>query len=140
MGQGDRALPLRRQLGRPRAPSTRQLRRVRARRVEGEMARGARHRALDALLYRLWARASAAVFRPLPEGRGRLGQAVTRAAPGPAPRQVRPAPGKRMAYRAYAMDEDVSARRWSIEIRTKYRIESLVRRSRRWRHLCLGTV
>src|SRR4051812_46093445 len=126
MGQGDRALPLRRQLGRPRPPSTRQLRRLRARRVEGEMARGTRHRALDALLYRLRARASAAVLRPLPEGRGRLGQAVTGAAPGPAPRQVRPAPGKRMADRAHAMDEDVSPCGCPAEIRTKYGIKGFI--------------
>ena len=41
------AAVLRRQLGRPGAASARQFRRLRARRVEGEMARGPRHRALD---------------------------------------------------------------------------------------------
>ena len=56
----DHAAVLGRQLGRPGPASARQFRRLRARRVEAEMAGGARHRALDAFLYRLRPRAAAA--------------------------------------------------------------------------------
>ena len=48
-----RAAPHRGELGRAGAAPARQLRRLRPRRVEGEVARGARHRALDPLLHRL---------------------------------------------------------------------------------------
>ena len=55
----------------------RQLRGLRARGLDAEVARAARHRALDALLHRLRRRAAEAVLRPLPEGRGqRLGRAA----------------------------------------------------------------
>ena len=69
------AVPFRGQLGRPGAAPARQLRGLRPRGVEGEVARGARHRALDALLHRLRPRPAEAVLRPFPEGRGqRLGR------------------------------------------------------------------
>ena len=51
--QGEDAAVLGRQLGRAGPASARQFRRLRARRVGAEMARSARHRALDALLHRL---------------------------------------------------------------------------------------
>ena len=57
--EGDSAAVLRRQLGRPAAASARQFRGLRARRVEAKVARSARHRALDAFLYRLRTRAAA---------------------------------------------------------------------------------
>src|SRR5207247_176736 len=51
-----------------------------ARRIEGQVARGARHRALDPLLYRLRRGTAEAFFRVLPEGRAeRLGPAAARA-------------------------------------------------------------
>ena len=63
LGQGDDAAVLRRQLGRAGPASARQFRRLCARRLEGEMARSARHRALDAFLHRLRPRAAAQVLR-----------------------------------------------------------------------------
>ena len=53
LGEGHRAAPHRGELGRAGPASARQLRGLRPRRVEGEMARGARHRALDPILHRL---------------------------------------------------------------------------------------
>ena len=57
--EGQDAVALGRQLGRPAAASARQFRRLRARGREGQMARGARHRALDPFLHRLWPQAAA---------------------------------------------------------------------------------
>ena len=52
--------------------------------VEAEMARGARHRALDALLHRLRRRPAEALLRLFPQGQEeRLGQAAARAAQRP---------------------------------------------------------
>ena len=53
LGEDHRAAPLRGELGRAGPASARQLRGLRPRGVEGEVARGARHRALDPLLHRL---------------------------------------------------------------------------------------
>src|SRR6185369_6465585 len=83
------------ELGRAGAASARQLRGLRARRVEREVARGPRHRALDALLHRLWARASASLLQSFPQGRGRLEKPTPRPAPGAARRSLRRAPGER---------------------------------------------
>ena len=55
--------------GRPGPPLEGQFRRVRSRRIEAEMARGARAGALDPFLHRLRPRATARFLRPLPEGR-----------------------------------------------------------------------
>ena len=71
LGQDHGAAALRRELGRPGPAPARQLRRLRARGVEGEVARSARARALDALLHRLRRAAPEALLRPFPEGRGR---------------------------------------------------------------------
>src|SRR5262249_42956951 len=60
-----------RQLGRAGPAPTRQLRGVRALGLRREMARGARYRALDALLHGLRRAAAEAVLLPLPQGRGR---------------------------------------------------------------------
>ena len=65
LGQDQGAAVHGRQLGRPGVASARQLRGVRARRLQAKVAGGARHRALDALLHRLWPRAAAQVLRPL---------------------------------------------------------------------------
>ena len=91
VGQDHGAAVLGGELGRTGPASARQFRRLRARRLEGQMARGARHRALDAFLHRLRPRAAAQVLRLLPEGRGhRLGQAAARAAAGaPSGREIR---------------------------------------------------
>ena len=98
-GQGAAALV--RQLGRPGPASARQLRGLRARRLEAEVARGARPRALDAFLYGLRRRAAEEVLRPFPQGReDRLGQAAEGAAAGPPHRQVRRAPREGMAARS----------------------------------------
>ena len=105
--EGDGAAPVRRQLGRPGPAPARQHRGLRARRVAAEVARGARHRALDALLHGLRRRAAEAVLRPLPQGRGqRLARQPRVAAPGsPSRRAVRRARGERVAARAHAVDE-----------------------------------
>ena len=69
-----------------------------------QMARSARHRALDAFLHELRRRPAEALLRPLPEGRGhRLGQAAESAASGPpSRREIRRAARERMAARAHA--------------------------------------
>ena len=64
------AAVLGRQLGRPGPASARQFRRLRARRLQAEMAGGARHRALDAFLHRLRPRAAAALLRLFPARQG----------------------------------------------------------------------
>ena len=91
VGQDHGAAVLGRELGRTGPASARQFRRVHARRLERKVAGGARHRALDAFLYRLRPRAAAQVLRLFPEGRGhRLGQAAARAVAGaPSGRKVR---------------------------------------------------
>ena len=72
-----------RELGRAGPASARQLRRLRARRIEGQMAGSARHRALDALLHRLRTQAAAPLLRLLPQRtRERTGKAAARAAAG----------------------------------------------------------
>ena len=91
-----------RQLGRAAAASARQFRGLLPRRGQGQMARSARHRALDAFLHRLRPRAAAPLLRPLPARQEeRLGQAAARAAPGAPHRQVRRAPRERMAAQAH---------------------------------------
>ena len=65
MGQDHHAAVLCRQLGRPRSAPARQFRGLRSRRIQAEMAGGARHRALDAFLHRLRPRAAAALFRSI---------------------------------------------------------------------------
>ena len=103
--EGDDAVPLVRQLGRAAAASARQFRGLLPRGRQGQMARGARHRALDAFLHRLRPRAAAPLLRPFPARQEeRLGQAAARAAPGAPHRQVRRAPRGRMAAQAHAMD------------------------------------
>src|SRR6185437_12473288 len=82
--EGDGPVVLRRELGRPGPASARQLRRLRARGLEAEMARGTWHRALDAFLYGLRPRAAAQILRLLPAWQGhRLVEAAARFAAGP---------------------------------------------------------
>ena len=91
--EGNDAVPLVRQLGRPAAASARQFRGLLPRCGEEQMAGGARHRALDAFLYRLRPRTAAPLLRPFPARQEeRLGQAAARAAPGAPHRQIRRAP------------------------------------------------
>ena len=88
--EGEGAAVLRRQLGRPGPAPARQFRRLHARRLEAEMARVPRHRALDAFLHGLRRRAAEEVLRPFPQGReDRLGQAAQGATAGAPHRQVR---------------------------------------------------
>src|SRR5687767_13188823 len=74
------------------------------------MARGARHRALDALLHRLRARAAARLLRLLPARQEKgVGEAAPRVASGPSSwREVRRTRGKRMAAGAHQVDEVLS--------------------------------
>ncbi len=104
------AVPVRGELGRPGTAPARQLRGLPPRRVQGQVARGARPGALDAFLHRLRHAAAEALLRPFPQGRARrLGPAAARAAAGAPRRQVRRARRERVADRAHAVDEDVSA-------------------------------
>src|SRR5262249_44081143 len=64
--EGEGAAALVGQLGRAGAPPARQLRGVRARGVQAEVARGARHRALETLLHRLRRESPEAGPPPLP--------------------------------------------------------------------------
>src|SRR5207249_6476330 len=98
------------ELGRAGPPPPRQLRRVRARGLAREMARGARHRALDALLHGLWGPPAEAVLWPLPQGRGhRMDAAAAGRAPGaPSGRALRRAARARVAARPHALDEALS--------------------------------
>src|SRR5205814_2561146 len=82
-----------------------------ARRLEAEVARVPRHRALDAFLYELRRRDAEEVLRALPQGRGyRLGQAAEGAAAGaPSRRKVRRAARERVAARAHRVDKISSA-------------------------------
>ena len=110
--EGEDAAALRRQLGRPAAASPRQFRRFRPRRRQGQMAGSARHRALDALLHRLWPRAAVALLRSFPARQEkRLGQRAARAAASAPHRQVRRARGERMAARAHEVDQALSRSR-----------------------------
>ena len=118
--QGQGALADRRQLGRPGAASARQLRGLRARRLQAEVAGGARARALDPLLHRLRPPAAAAVLRSLPARQEeRLGRAAERAAAGPPSRQVRCARGERVAARAHRVDQAASRSRRRVSRREK---------------------
>ncbi len=87
--------------------SARQFRGICAGGIEGEMARGPRHRALDPFLHRLRARAAAALLRPFPARQGvGLGQAAQGAAAGPpSRRKIRRPRRERMAARAHKVDE-----------------------------------
>ena len=88
--EGQGAAVLCRELGRPGPASARQFRGLRARRLEAEVARMPRHRALDPLLHRLRRRAAEEVLRPFPQRpEDRLGQAAQGAVAGPPHRQVR---------------------------------------------------
>ena len=105
--EGEGAGAVGRQLGRAAAAPARQFRRLYAIGVEAEMARGARHRALDALLHRLRRRSAEAVLRLFPQGREkRLEQAAARAAQRAASgRDIRHPPRGRLADPAHAVDE-----------------------------------
>ena len=108
--EGEGAAVLRRQLGRPGPAPARQFRGLCPLGLEAEVARGARPRALDAFLYRLWRRAAEEVLRPFPERReDRLGQAAEGAAAGPPQGQVRRAaekewPLKRTKWTKFFLD------------------------------------
>src|SRR6202171_6363476 len=106
MVEGQDAIPLRRKLGRAALASARKFRGLRARRRQGQMARSARHRALDPFLYRLWPQAAAAILRSIPARKEQwLRKATARAAASAPHRQVRGARRERMAARAHAMDQ-----------------------------------
>ena len=106
--EGQGAAVLGGELGRPGPASARQLRGLRPRRLETEMAGEPRPRALDAFLYGLRRRAAEEVLRPFPQGReDRLGQAAQGAAAGPPRRQVRRAAREGMAAQAHQVDQDV---------------------------------
>ncbi len=102
-----------RQLGRRGPAHARQFRRLAARRLQAEMAGGARRYPLHAFLQQLRRDAAEALLRPLPERRGhRLEQAAARVAQHPPPgRKIRAARRERMAARAHAMDQIFSAAR-----------------------------
>ncbi len=106
------AASFQRQLGRPGTAPARQHRGLPQRRQQGEVARDARRRALDALLHRLRPRDAEEVLRLLPEGREeRLGPAAESAAPDPPSRRaLRRACRERMAARAHALDQAVPRR------------------------------
>ncbi len=79
--EGQGAAALGRELGRAAAAPARQFRRLLPIGIEAEMARSARHRALDALLHRLRRQSSEEILRLFPQGREeRMGQAAARAA------------------------------------------------------------
>ena len=107
------AAVLRRQLGRHGPASARQFRGLSARRLQAEMAGGARRHALHAVLRQVRPGPAAQVLRPFPQGRRqRLGQAAQGAAQHPpSRREVRAARRERMAARAHAMDQALSASR-----------------------------
>ena len=111
--EGQGAAAVGRELGRTAAASARQFRGLLPIGVEAEMARGARHRALDALLHRLRRRPAEAVLRLLSQGREeRLGQAAAGAAQRPSSRrEVRHPPRGRLADPAHAVDQVPSRER-----------------------------
>ena len=97
------ATSFRRQLGRPRPAPARKHRRVPARLLETQVARGARPRALGRVLHRLWRRAAAPVLRPFPARQGRCTRRNKRGTSwlGAKPYgrlKYRNVNGKRMAY------------------------------------------
>src|SRR6185437_1065392 len=100
----------RRQLGRPGPASARQFRRLHARRVKAEMARGPWHRALDAFLHGLWPRAAASLLRLFSARQGHdMDEAAARVSAGPPPwRKIRAARRKRVAAQAYQVDQVLS--------------------------------
>ncbi len=109
MGQDRHSAVFRRQLGRPGIASARKFRGICARRLQAEMAGSARHRALDAFLHRLRARAATAFLRLFPARQERrLGETTEGAVTGTARRQVCIARRKRMAAQAHAMDKILS--------------------------------
>src|SRR5512134_861332 len=61
VGQDRHPVVFRSQLGWPRIAPARQFRRIRARRLQAEMAGGPWHRTLDTFLHRLWTSTAAAV-------------------------------------------------------------------------------
>ena len=125
--EGEGAAVLGRQLGRPGPAPARQFRGLRARRLEAEMARVPRPRALDAFLHRLRRRAAEEVLRPFPQGReDRLGQAAEGAAAGASHRQVRRAAREGMAAQAHASGPSSSSTRRTSRCRPSGR-----RRNRR---------
>ena len=102
--EGQGAAALGRELGRTAAAPARQFRRLLPLGIETEMARSARHRALDALLHRLRRQSAEEVLRLLPQGREeRLGQAAARAAQRPSSgREIRHPPRGRLAAAEHA--------------------------------------
>src|SRR4029077_11978380 len=109
MGQDHHAAVLCRELGRPRSASSWQFRGLRTRRSQTEMAGGARHRTLDAFLYRLRPRTAAALFRSIPAREKRwLGKTAQSAAASTSHRQVRATGRERMAAQAHQMDQILS--------------------------------
>ena len=101
-----RAAAVRRQLGRPGAAPARQRRGLRARPDAGQVARDARHRALDALLHRLRRGHPEALLRPLPQGRGHR-------VAGPAPRPAAGPPRRRHLHRARREPWPLQGTRWT---------------------------
>ncbi len=101
------AAPFQRQLGRPGSAPARQHRGLRQRGQQGKVARDARRRALDPLLYGLRAQDAEEVLRLLPEGREeRLGPPAEGPPADPAPRrEIRRARGERVAACAHPVDE-----------------------------------
>src|SRR4051794_1964654 len=98
MVQDHSAAVLRRQLGRPAAPSARQFRGFLASRVEAEMAGSPWHRTLDAFLHRLRTRTAAQVLRSCPARQGhRLVKAAQGALAGAPYRRIRTTLRKGMA-------------------------------------------
>ena len=95
------------ELGRHGAASARQFRGLSARRLEAEMAGGARRHAFHPVLRQIRAGLAAPLLRAFPQGRGhRLGQAAEGAAQHPpSGREIRAARRERMAARAHAVDE-----------------------------------
>ncbi len=74
--------------------------------LQGEVAGGARYRALDGVLHRLRHRPAKALLRPFSQGRGYgLAEAAARAVAGAPYRPICPADGERMADRPDGVDE-----------------------------------
>ncbi len=123
LGEGDGAIILGGELGRPGPASARQFRRLRARSLQAEMAGGARHRALDAFLHRLRPRTAIALFRLFSARQeSRMGEAAESAAAIALPgREIRRARRERVADQAHAMDQILSRspRRWRSRPRSR---------------------
>ena len=127
------------ELGRTATASSRQFRGLLPVGHQAEVARGARDRALDALLHRLRRRSAEAVLRLLSQGREeRMEQAAAGAAQHPSSRRkVRHSPRGRLADPAHAVDQ-VSPRERCPEAhdRAGNRLSDRdVRRARQRRHL-----